>query len=99
MRGQMLPIILVFLAIMLVPLFLGWAIPELGLIIKVFLAFVIFNFVKNIMGNGLITYVVAGILIYIFIIKLYWLFAPGYMLYLIAAFMLSGLIIFGLQKH
>lgn len=99
MRGQIELMILVFLLIMFVPLILGWVFPIFGLIIKAYLAITIFLFVRNFLGTGLVSYVVAGILIYIFIIRLWVLFVPGYMLYLIVSMMLSGIIIFGLQKH
>ena len=60
---------------------------------------IIFTFVRGVLGSGILTYIVSGLLIYIFVIKMWWLFAPAYMLYLIGSMMLSGIIIFGLQKH
>ena len=98
-RGQFGLMILVFLIIMLLPIVLSWVFPIFDVLIKFYLALVVFMFVRAILGAGVLTYVVAGILIYIFVIKLFALFAAGYMLYLIASLMLSGIIIFGLQKH
>ncbi|NYZ80127.1 hypothetical protein H0N95_02650 [Candidatus Micrarchaeota archaeon] len=99
MRGQIELMIIVFLLIMFVPILLGWAFPLFGLIFKAYLAITIFLFVRNFLGTGVVSYVVAGVLIYIFIIKLWVLFASSYMLFLIVSMMLSGIIIFGLQKH
>lgn len=98
-RGQFALMILVFLIIMLLPIVLSWIFPIFDVLIKFYLALVVFMFVRAILGAGVLSYVVAGILIYIFVIKLFPLFAAGYMLYLIASLMLSGIIIFGLQKH
>ena len=98
-RGQFGLMILVFLIIMILPLVLAWVFPIFDILLKFYLALVVFMFVRAILGGGVLTYVVAGILIYIFVIKLFPLFAAGYMLYLIASLMLSGIIIFGLQKH
>jgi len=56
-------------------------------------------FVRNILGTGLLSYIVSGVIIYIFVIRFYYLAVPVYMLYVISSMALSGIIIFGLQKH
>lgn len=106
---SMIPITAVFLFIMFLPFiitFILWIVfPNypygdiFQLIFKAFLAISIFMFVRNFTGDGVVTYVIAGILIWIFLFKLYIIFTMGYMLYLIVSMMLSGIIIFGLQKH
>ncbi len=98
-KSQMLLITLVFLIIMLAPLILGKFFPLLKVMIMFYLALIIFLFVRRILGTGILSYLVSGILIYIFVIKFYYLAVPVYMLYLIGSMMLSGIIIFGLQKH
>ena len=99
MKGQFALMIIVFLVIMLLPLVLGRIFPFFELILKVYLALVIFLFVRNIMGSSVVSYLISGLLIYIFLIRLYFLAVPVYMLYIISSMMLSGIIIFGLQKH
>lgn len=98
-KGQFILIILIFLFIMLLPLILSTFFPLLGVLMQFYFAVIIFFFVRAVLGGGALTYVVSGILIYVFVIRLFPFFAAGYMLYLIASLMLSGIIIFGLQKH
>lgn len=92
-------IVAVFLVIMLLPLGLSKVFPIFQLLIMGYFSLVVFMFVRNILGNSILTYVVSALLIYILVIKLMYLFATFYMLYLIGSMFLSGLIIFGLQKH
>lgn len=98
-RGQIGIMILVFIVIMILPLILSGLFPIFDILIKFYFILIIFFFVRGILGSGMLTYVISGVLIYIFVIKLFPIFAVGYMLYLIASLMLSGIIIFGLQKH
>ena len=91
-------IIAVFLVIMIIPLLLAGFSNTIRLIMMAYFALLIFMFVRNILGNSLLTYIISGILIYILVVKFWFLFAPAYMLYLIGSMFLSGLIIFGLQK-
>jgi len=98
-RGQLGTLIIVFLVIMLLPLILSSIFPVFDLLIKFYFALIIFLFVRTILGSGLVTYVLSFVLIYIFVVRLFPLFSAGYMLYLVASLMLSGIIIFGLQRH
>ena len=91
-------IILVFAIIMLLPIMFSVSFPIIKLLIMGYFALLIFVFVRNILGASILTYVVSGLLIYILVVKFWYLFAPAYMLYLIGSMFLSGLIIFGLQK-
>ncbi|MFH0986951.1 MAG: hypothetical protein V1911_02770 [Candidatus Micrarchaeota archaeon] len=89
----------VFAFIILLPTLLSSADARIAMIVKFFLMVEVFIFVRMITGGGLLTYVISAILIYILIFRFYELFASVHMLYLIAAMGLSGIIIFGLQKH
>jgi|GEM_PF-4408585 len=97
MKGQILTFIIIFLVLMSLPLVLGFFFPQIDILIKLYLVLSIFLFVKGILGNGIPTYIVAGVLIYIFIFRLYPLFAASYVLYLIASLGLSSIIFFGFQ--
>jgi hypothetical protein len=103
MRKGIAPLILmiaVFAVIMLLPLLLAEVFEEFKWLLIAYFCIIIYMFVKRILGSGLVTYVVSGILIYIFVFQLFHLFTSLYMLYLIVGvFGLSGIIIFGLQKH
>ena len=92
-------VILIFAVIIGGILLLGVAVPEIGLLFQVFLAFVIFSFVSRMLGQGLLTYIISAILIYILVIRFYYLFAAGYIFYLIVATSIGSIILFGLQKH
>ena len=92
-------IIIVFLIIMTLPLFLSEFIPVFRYLLAGYLALVIWVFVRNMLGPGMVSNIMSGILVYIFIVQFWALFVSAYMLFLIAGFMLSGIIIFGLQKH
>ena len=98
LNSNFLIIILVFAIIMLLPILFSVSFPIIKLIIMAYFALLIFVFVRNILGASILTYVVSGLLIYILVVKFWYLFAPAYMLYLIGSMFLSGLIIFGLQK-
>jgi hypothetical protein len=97
MKGQVLIFIITFGFLMILPLILGTIFPEIGWLIQLYLALTIYLFVKNILGDGIPTWVISLILIYILVIRLYPLFAAGYVLYLVASLGLSGIIFFGLQ--
>ena len=103
MRRGIAPLILmiaVFAVIMLLPLLLAEISEEFKWLLIAYFCIIIYMFVKRILGSGIVTYIVSAILIYIFVFHLFPLFVVGYMLYLIVGvFGLSGIIIFGLQKH
>ena len=91
----MIILLLIFLFIMMLPLLLSWIFPQFEWMLKVYFSIIIFSFVRRILGGGIMTYIVTGILIYIFVFQLFWLFTPMYMLYLIVGLGLSGILIFG----
>jgi hypothetical protein len=93
-------ILIVLGIIIIVPFVIMGYVPEIGLIFKAFLALVIFFFVQRIIGGGILTYVIAGALIYILLFtNIYWLFAPAFILYTLVGAGLTGIILFMLQKH
>ena len=92
--------IAVFAVILLLPLLMAEVFEELKWLMIAYFCIMIYLFVKRILGSGIVTYIVSGVLIYIFVFELWPFFVVGYMLYLVVGvFGLSGIIIFGLQKH
>ena len=51
----------------------------LGLIVKIFLIFVIFRTVQGYLGNGTITLIISGVLIYFLVFKWWWIGASGWL--------------------
>ncbi len=100
-RGFLPPMILlvvIFLVIMALPILLAYLIPTFKWILIAYFCIIVFMFVRRILGSGLVTYILSGILIYIFVIQMWQAFAALYMLYLVVSFGLSGIIIFGLPS-
>lgn len=90
-------LIVIFGIIMIAPLVIGKFFPVVDLLIKGYFALIIIMFVRNILGGGVLGYGIGLVLVYIFVIKVYPLFAAGYMLYLVVALGLSSIIFFGFQ--
>ena len=89
-------LIIVFAAIMMAPLLLGMWTDTIKLLIQGYLAVNIFMFVRGFIGPGVLCYALSGILIYIFIVRLYWLYTPAYMLYLVVGLGFSSILFFGI---
>ena len=99
MKGFLPPMILlliVFGVILLIPLVLAQFSDTFKWLLVAYFCITVFLFVKRILGGGIISYIVSGILIYIFVIRLFYLFVPLYMLYLVVSLGLSGIIVFGM---
>ena len=92
-------IIIAFAIIMVAPLFLAEFFPIFKYVMLGFFCISIYTFVRNILGPGFLAYIISGVLIYILVIRLWQYFAMGWMLYALGIFGLTGIIIFGLQKH
>lgn len=92
-------IILVFGIIMLIPIMLGMVNDTFLWIMRGFFALTIYFFVAGVMGKGMLTWVLSGILIYIFVWRLWYLFAAGYMLFMVLGFGFGSVIFFGLQQR
>ena len=66
--GLMLPALLIILGlIVFVPVLAITISPELKLLFQIAAVIMIFNWVRNIVGPGMLTYAIAGVLIYIFV--------------------------------
>jgi len=69
---------LMIAVIVLLPV-LMYVFPPIDIIIKIFLVFMIFQTVKGFLGNGSLTLIVSGILIYLLVIKWWWIGASGWL--------------------
>jgi hypothetical protein len=100
-RGFLPPMILlviVFVFLMLLPIIFSEFFPAFKWLMMAYFCIMIYLFVKRILGSGIVTLVVSGILIYIFVYQLLYIFAAAYILYLIVGLGLSGIIVFGLPS-
>lgn len=94
----MILLLIVFGVILLIPLVLAEISDTFKWLLIAYFCITVFLFVKRILGPGILTYIVAGILIYIFVIRLFTLFTVMYTLYLIVSLGLSGILVFGLPS-
>lgn len=101
MKGFIPPMVLlliIFGVILLIPLVLVQLSSTFKWLLIAYFCITVFLFVKRILGPGILTYIVSGILIYIFVIRLFELFTVMYTLYLIVSLGLSGILVFGLPS-
>ena len=67
----------------------------IDIIVKIMLIFVIFSTVKGYLGNGVLTLIISGILIYFLVIKWWWVGATGFFAITLASFGLFSIITWG----
>lgn len=97
-KGNML-IVIVFLLIgivVLLPLLMA-VFPPLDIIVRIILVFSIFMTVRNFLGNGVLTIIISGILIYFLVIKWWWIGASGWMAITLASLGVFGVVVWGSQ--
>lgn len=92
----MMMLFIVFGILMLLPFVASFIMPWFKYIMMGFFCILIYTFVRGIIGPGAMTWVISLVLIYIFVWKFWWLFAPAYMIYMIVGFGLASVIIFAL---
>jgi hypothetical protein len=68
---------LMVLLVLLLPI-LMYLFPPIDIIVKLFLIFIIYRTVQGYLGNGALTLIIAGILIYFLVIKWWWVGATGW---------------------
>jgi predicted membrane protein len=87
-------IVLMVGLIFLLPV-LMYVFPPIDIIIKIILIFVIFSTVRGYLGNGALTLIISGILIYLLVIKWWWIGATGWFAITLASFGLLSIITWG----
>jgi hypothetical protein len=91
--------ILIAIGLMLALVFLlpvlMYFIPAIDIIVKVILVFVIYRTVQGYLGNGVLTLVISGILIYFLVIKWWWIGATGWFAITLATFGIFSTVTWG----
>lgn len=97
-RGNFLIIILLLLvgSVVLLPILMA-VFPPIDIIVRIILVFSIFMLVRGYLGNGVLTILVSGILIYFLVIKWWWIGAGGWMAITLASLGIFGVIMWGSQ--
>jgi hypothetical protein len=85
---------LMILLIVLLPV-LMYSFQPIDIIVKIFLIFVLFSTVRGYLGNGVLTLIISGILIYFLVIKWWWVGAMGWFALTLAGFGLFSMITWG----
>jgi len=73
-------------------------VPAADLIVKIMLVFVIITTVRNYMGNGVITLIISGILIYFLVFKWAWLASGVWFFTILMSFGLASVFVWGTSK-
>jgi len=91
--------ILIALGLMVALIFLlpvlMYVFEPIDIIVKIFLIFVIFSTVRGYLGNGVLTLLISGILIYFLVIKWWWVGATGWFALTLATFGIFSIITWG----
>lgn len=97
-KGNFLIIILLLLigSVVLLPVLMA-VFPPIDIIVRIFLVFSIFMTVRGFLGNGVLTIIISGVLIYFLVIKWWWIGASGWMAITLATMGIFGVIVWGSQ--
>lgn len=68
----------------------------LNIIVRIILAFTIITTVRGYLGNGALTIIVSGILIYFLVIKWWWVASPVWLFIIFMSLNIFGMIVWGL---
>ena len=80
--------------VILLPI-LMWVFPQVDILVKIMLVFVIFNTVRGYLGNGALTLIISGILIYFLVIKWWFIGAAGWFAITLATFGIFSIVTWG----
>jgi len=90
-------ILVAVIAVIALPSIIMFLFPTADLIIRIILVFAIFMTVRGYLGNGLLTVVVSGVLIYFLVIKWAYFTAAAYIaLFFLLSLQVFSIIIFGI---
>lgn len=68
----------------------------LNIIVRIILAFTIITTVRGYLGNGALTIIISGILIYFLVIKWWWVASPVWLFTIFMSLNIIGMIVWGL---
>lgn len=99
-RGNFLLIVLaLFLVVSLLPPLIMILFPQADLLMRIILALIIFTTVRGYIGDGIITILISGALIYVLVIKWAYLTASLYIIfYVFLTFSVFSVILWGLNS-
>ena len=73
-------------------------VPAADLIVKIMLVLVIITTVRQYMGNGVITLIISGILIYFLVLKWAWIASSVWFFTILMSFGLASVFVWGTSK-
>jgi len=96
-KGDALPFIILGLVglALLVPLIM-WAFPYADILMRIILIFLIFTIVKGYLGDGTLTLIISGVLIYFLAFKYAYIASTAYVLYILMGFSFLSVIVWGI---
>ena len=99
-KGNFLVIILVaFLVVSLIPPILMILFPQADLLMRIVLVFAIFTTVRGYIGDGALSLIISGVLIYVLVIKWAYLTASLYIIFnIFMMFSVFSMILWGLNS-
>jgi len=99
-KGHFILIILgAFLAVALLPPLIMILFPQADLIMRIILVFLIFTTVRGYLGDGVLTLLISGVLIYFLVVKWAYLTASLYMVfYVFLSFSVFSMLLWGLNS-
>lgn len=96
-KGNLLFVIIAALAasVIILPILMHMFQP-LDILVRIILAFTIIATVRGYLGNGALTIIVSGILIYFLVIKWWWIASPIWLFTIFLSLNILGTIIWGI---
>jgi len=99
-KGNLLLLILlgIIASVVLLPVIMYLYKPA-DIIIRIILVFLIINMVRGYLGNGVLTLIIAGVLIYFLVIKWWWVGASGAFAIMLVGFGFFSVIVWGIGTN
>lgn len=92
-------ILLAFVVLALIPPLIMIMFPIADIIMRIILALIIFMTVRGYLGEGMLSLVVAGILIYFLVVKWAYFTASAYVIYFLMGLSFISVIIWGIGMN
>lgn len=100
-QGNMILLILIaFVVLALIPPVVMMVFPAADIIIRIILIFLIFSTVRGMLGGGVLSLIISGVLIYFLVIKWAYFTASMYVFfYFIMTFAITSVVIWGIGMN
>ena len=73
-----------------------WLFPYANILMRIILIFLIFTIVRGYLGDGTLTLIISGVLIYFLAFKYAYIAATAYVLYILMGFSFLSVIVWGI---